>query len=108
MVSQVEQLIELKALFSHGIQADIDLQPFAALLQLGEAGLALGADGHDEAGERTRSVVRPAFRGGSLQTGAHLREGVSGDKVVGVSLLAKRGNLTQLVFAQRKKIALEF
>ena len=64
VVSQVQQLVELKALFSHGIQANIDLQPFAALLQLGEAGLALGADGHDAPGDRDHGPLRVERSGG--------------------------------------------
>jgi hypothetical protein len=50
MVSQVEQLIELKPLLSNRVQAHVDLQPFPSLLQLGKTGLALGADGHDAPG----------------------------------------------------------
>src|SRR5580692_9457188 len=109
MVSQVQQLVELKALFSHGIQANVDLQPFTALLQLGKACLALGADGHDAPGDRDHGPLRVERFGGNLsELLAHLREGMGSDEVVGVCLLAKRGNLAQLVFAQREKIALEF
>ena len=51
VVAQVEQLVELKALLADSVEADVDLQAFAALLQLGEAGFALGADGHDAPGD---------------------------------------------------------
>ena len=64
VVSQVEQLVELKALLSHGVEANIDLQPLAALLQLGKAGLALGADGHDAAGDRDHGPLRVQRFGG--------------------------------------------
>ncbi len=50
VVSQVQQLVELETLLAHGIQADVDLQPFAALLQMGKAGLAL----------RRMAMMRPA------------------------------------------------
>jgi len=109
VVSQVQQLVEVKALLSHGVEADVDLQPFAALLQLGKTGLALGADGHDASGDLDHGPLRVEHFGGDIsELLPHLREGVGGEKLVGVGLLAEVGNLAQLVFAQREEIALEF
>ena len=58
VVAQVEEFVERKALLAHRVQADVDLQALAALLQRGEAGLALRADGHDAARPRQPSRGR--------------------------------------------------
>ena len=109
VVAQVEQLVECESLVADGIEANVDLQPLAALLERGKAGLALGADGHDAAGDRDHGPLRVEHFGGDLsELPADLRERVGGDKLVGVGLLAELGNLAQLVFAQREEIALEF
>ncbi len=109
VVSQIEQLVELKALLADGVQANVDLQPFSALLQLGKAGLALGADGHDAPRNCDRGPLRVQHFGRDLpELPPHLGERVRGGKLVGVCLLAERGNLAQLVFTQREEIALEF
>ena len=57
VVAEVEQLVEREALFADGVEADVDLQALAALLQGGEARLALRADGHDAAGDRHRHAI---------------------------------------------------
>ena len=109
MVAQVEQLVELKALFSDRIQANVDLQPFSTLLQLGKTGLALSADGHDAPGDGDhRPLCVQHFSRDLSELLAHFRQGVRSDKLVGVGLLAKRGNLAQLILAECKEIALEF
>ena len=41
VVAEVEQLVEREALFADGVEADVDLQPLAALLEVREAGFAL-------------------------------------------------------------------
>ena len=57
VVAQVEQLVEREALLADGVEADVDLQPLAILLERGEAGLALGADGHDAPGDGDGDAV---------------------------------------------------
>jgi hypothetical protein len=85
VVSQVEQLVELEALLSDGIQTNVDLQPLTALLQLGKAGLALGADGHDAPGNRDHRPLRVQhFRRDLSELLAHFRNRVRSDKLVGV------------------------
>ncbi len=77
VVSQIEQLVELKALLAYGIEANVDLQPLAALLQLGKTGLALGADGHDAPGDRDHGPLRVQHFGRDLsELAAHFRERV--------------------------------
>jgi hypothetical protein len=51
VVAEVEELVERECLLADGVEADVDLEALAALLQGGEAGLALGANGHDAAGD---------------------------------------------------------
>ena len=58
VVAQIKQFVERKALLADRIQANINLQPLAALLQRGKAGLALGANGHDAAGDGHRDAIR--------------------------------------------------
>ena len=51
VVAEIEQLVELEGLLAHGVEAHVDLQALAALLQLRKAGLALGADRHQASGD---------------------------------------------------------
>ncbi len=51
VVAEIEQLVEGEGGVADGIFADVDLEPLPAALELGEAGLALGADGHEAAGD---------------------------------------------------------
>src|SRR5664279_766382 len=46
VVAKVEQLVKLKRLFADVVEADVNLQPLPALLQVSEARFALHADGH--------------------------------------------------------------
>jgi len=39
VVAHVEELVEREALLADGVEADVDLQPLAVLLQRGESGL---------------------------------------------------------------------
>ena len=109
MVPQVEQFIELKTLLANRIQANVDLQPLSALLELGESCLALSANSHDAAGHRDHRPLSIQRFGRNLsELLPHFGKRVRCDELVGVCLLAKRGNLAQLVLAERKEIALEF
>ncbi len=57
VVAEVEELVEGEGVFTllggaaYVVLADVDLEALAALLELREAGFALGADGHDAAGD---------------------------------------------------------
>ncbi len=76
VVAQVEQLVEREALLAHRVQADVDLQPLAALLDGGEARFALLADGHDAPGNGHRYAAGFQSLGRRFTPlGAHLRDG---------------------------------
>ena len=108
VVAQVEQLVERKALLAHRVQADVDLQPLAVLLQRGKAGLALGADGHDAPGDGHRDAVGLQLLGLRLAPlGAHRGNGVRGRELVGIGRLAQLLDLFQLCLAQIEEIALK-
>ena len=109
VVAEVEQFVELKALLSHGIQTDVNLQPLAALLELSKPGLALGANGHEapgycDLGPRGIQYFGRCF----FKLLAQLSQGVRSNKLVGIGRLAQGCYLVQLIFAERKEIALEF
>jgi hypothetical protein len=79
------------------------------LLQLCEAGLALGAYGHDASRHGDYGTLGfQIFRGKLAELLANLREGMCGKELIGIRLLAECGNLAQLIRTQREKIALEF
>ena len=101
VVTQVEQLVERKAFFAHEVELDVNLQLLAALLEVGESGLALQADGHDASGHTDVDPRVFEFFGGLGQVGVeNLREGVGGFVAVGVGELPQRFNLLQLFFAK--------
>ncbi len=51
VVAEVEELVEGEGVLADVVFADVDLEALAVLLELGEAGLALEADGHDASGD---------------------------------------------------------
>ncbi len=51
VVAEVEELVEVEDFFADVVLADVDLEALAVLLDLGEAGFALDADGDDAAGD---------------------------------------------------------
>ena len=51
VVAEVEQFVQLESLVADRIFLDVDLQSLAALLQVGEPGLAHEADRHDASGD---------------------------------------------------------
>ena len=65
VVAEVEQLVELKRLFADIVEADINLKPLAALLQMGEACFSLHADRHQASGDADVHRVAPQARGRS-------------------------------------------
>ncbi len=96
VVAQVEQLVERKALLAHRVQPHVDLQPLAALLEGGEAGLALGADSHDPPGHGDRHAAgfeSLARRLAPLRP--HLGDGVRGREPVGIGGLPQLLDLCQ-------------
>ncbi len=58
VVAEVQQLIKREALLADRVQAHVNLQPLAMLLQMGKPRLALQADGHQPAGHGDRGALR--------------------------------------------------
>ncbi len=121
MVAEVEELIECEGVFANVVFADVDLEALAVLLELGEAGLALEADGHDAAGDGYLLAVglellaRDGSFGGvvlALDVGDERGEGeavgVGGLGVVEAVLLAEGGDLLELFLALLVELLLEF
>ena len=109
MVAHVQQLVKCKALLADGVQADIDLQPLAALLQGSESSLALGADGHDAPGNGNRDALGLEVLGLRIAPlGAHRGNGVRGGELVGIGRLAQLLDFFQFRLAQVEEIALKF
>ena len=118
VVAEVEELVQGEGVFADVVLADVDLHALAALLELGEARLALDADGHDAPGDADgdgRSVGFELLGRGVVEGGAELGDGVSGGVGVGVGglglaqpgLLPEGGNLLQLVAAEGVEILLK-
>ena len=95
VVAEVEKFIEREALLADGVEADVDLEALAVLLQGGEAGLALGANGHDAARDGYGYAVGfESFGSCYSPLGAHLGDGVHllsirGGEAVGIGRLAQ-------------------
>ncbi len=118
VVAEVEQLVEGEGVLADVVLADVDLEALAALLELGEAGLALNADGHDAAGDADLDGGGRGIRvfGVHLVVGrADLGDGVAGGVAVGIGglgvaeagLLAEGGDLLQLFAAQLVELLLK-
>ena len=108
VVAHVEELVEREALFADRVEADINLQPLALLLERGKAGLALGADGHDAPGNGHGCAIGLEILGLRLAPlRAHLGYGVRGRKLVGIRRLAQLLNFYQFGLAQIEKTALK-
>ena len=75
VVAEVEQFVELESLVADGIFLDVDLQPLAALLEVGESGLAHEADRHDASGDADISEPRRAPARVPRQSSACTRPG---------------------------------
>ena len=90
VVAEVEEFVEREALFADGVEADVNLQTLATLLERGESRFALGADGHDAAGDGDRSAIGfEIFGGGRVPLDADLGNGVRGSELVGIGCLAQ-------------------
>ncbi len=101
VVAEVEQLVEREALFADEVELDVDLQLLAALLEMGESGLALQADGHDASGDADvdARVFQLLGRFGKVLV-ENLREGMRGFVTVRVGELAEGLNLLEFFFAE--------
>ena len=108
VIAQVEQLVELKALFADRVETHIDLQALAALLQLRKASLALCADGHDASGDGYLRPLGFELLGcRTVEMRAHRGNVVGGAVVIGVGGVTQCSNLLELLLTQRKQAALE-
>ena len=97
-VAEVEQLVESETFFADVVEAHVELEALAVLLDMGEAGLALAADRHQAAGNAHVDVVRLEFLGSLRRVVVeNLGNRVGGLVLVGVDLLAKSFNLFELV-----------
>jgi len=90
VVAEVEELVEREEVFADVVFADVDLEALAVLLEGGEAGFALDADGHDAAGDGGFEVRGFEVFGGEgvavlvLTEGAEVGDGVGEGEGVGV------------------------
>ncbi len=103
VVAEVEEFVEGEGVVADVVLADVDLEALAALLELGEAGFALDADGHDAAGDGDADGGRDGvelFGGEGVVGGAELGDGVGGVVAVGVGREAERGDVFELLAAQ--------
>src|ERR1700734_440855 len=66
VVTEVEELVEVEEVFADVVFADVDLEALAVLLDLGEAGFTLDADGHDAAGDGGFEVHALEVFGGEM------------------------------------------
>ncbi len=118
VVAEVEELVEGEGVFADVVLADVDLHALARLLELGEAGLALDADGHDASGDADgdgRGRGLELFGGEGVEGGAELGDGVAGGVGVGVGglglveagFLSEGGDLLQLVAAEGVEVLLK-
>ena len=100
VVADVEQLVELPELVADGIFLDVDLQLFAGLLEMGEAGLAHEADGDEASGDGDLDARGlQLFAGAGGVRGQDLRHLMSRAEVVGIGRLTESFDLLQLLLA---------
>ena len=100
VVADVEELVELPKLVADGIFLDVDLEPFAGLLEMGEAGLAHEADGNQASGDGDGDALGLQLfaRAGGVR-GQNLGHLVGGVEVVGIGRLTEGFDLLQLLLA---------
>src|ERR1017187_8146223 len=108
VVAQIEQLVQLESLVAHGVFLNINLQSLPALLQVGKAGLAHQANGHDAS--RHADIDARLFQllgglGGVLRE--DLLQRVSEFVFAAVGSLAERLNLLQLLAPQVVNVIVE-
>ena len=110
VVAHVEELVEGKGLVADSVLADVDLQALAALLERGEAGLALGADGHDASRDGDGHAWGFQRLGGLASSHWARTAGMRccRQEAVGIGRLAQLHDLLQLFLAQLEEVLLEF
>jgi len=94
VVAKVEKLVEVEEIFTDVVFADVDLEALAVLLDLGEAGFALDADGHDASGDGGLEVHAFELFGGEVfAEGAELGNRGGEGEAVGVAgfVVGERG-----------------
>ncbi len=98
VIAGVQQLVELKSLFANIVEPDIDLQPLAALLQMGKSSLSLYADGHQASGKADVHARRFEFGSGLGRIFLeNLGNVVGGFVAIGIRRLPQRLDLLQFV-----------
>ncbi len=101
VVAEVEQFVEFESLVADGVFLDVDLQPLAALLQVGEPGLAHKANRHDASGHAHVDARLVQFLGGLRRVlRQNLLQRVGEFVLAAVGGLTERLNLLQLFAAQ--------
>src|SRR5262249_18422994 len=101
VVAQIEQFVERKTLLAYEVELHVDLQLLPALLQVGESGLALQAQGDHAPGHFHRDArLLQLFAGVVTEVAQNLRHSVGSRKATRVSLLAQGFNFAQLLLAQ--------
>src|SRR5579864_3564020 len=109
VVPQVEQSIQLEALFAHRIFLDVDLKPLPVLLQMSETRLAHQPVRHDAPGHADVNPRLLQLLGGFLRIRAqNLRNRVSVVVAIRVRPLAQGFNLFQLLAAEFVDILVEW
>jgi len=101
VVAQVKQLVKGKTFFPDEIQLYVDLQPLAALLEMGKTSLALQTDRNDASGNFYRNTRILQLLGCLFAVfGQDLRDGVGEGELVRIGLLAQGFNIAHLLLPQ--------
>ena len=101
VVAEVEQLVKLKRFFADVVEADVNLQPLAALLQVGEARFPLHANRHQASGNADVHAWGLKLRPGLGRVlFENLGNGVRGFVAIGIGQLPQRFDLLQLFFSE--------
>ncbi len=101
VVAEIEQLVQGETFFAHEVELHVDLQPLAALLQVGKAGLALETYRHDASGDLYRNArIFQLLSRLFAVFGQYLRHRMSKGELVGIGLLAQGFNISQLLLPQ--------
>ena len=108
VVAEVEELVEFEGLVADGVFADVDLEALAVLLELREAGLALGADGHDASGDGDVDALGFELLGRGVVVGAaEVGDRVGRGEGIGIGGLAEGLDLLEFCLAESEEVSLE-
>ncbi len=92
-VADIEQLEELIIALAHGVLLHVDLQTLAVLLEVGEAGLAHVAQGHEAAGDADAHFGGQLFGGLGAVRGQNLGNGMGEIEPAPVGAVSQRFDL---------------